>query len=157
MGDHTEWDPITDVVEAIQNWDSRLEWDEYFIAIALLTASRSSCNRLKVGCVITHNNRIISTGYNGHISGAPHISIVRDDHEQSTIHAEQNAISDAARRGIKLEGATAYVTHYPCVNCFKLMVQSGIQTIKYLADYKNDCIINTLIQASGVRLIKLKS
>ena len=157
MPSEKEWDPVTDIVDTIQEWDSRLNWDEYFMSIAFLTASRSSCSRLQVGCVLTIDNRIISTGYNGHISGAPHVSIIRDDHEQSTIHAEQNAISDAAKRGIKLDGATAYITHYPCINCFKIMVQSGVKTIKYLADYKNDTVVNTLVQASGVRLIKLKS
>ena len=151
------WNPTSDVIEMVNNWeDVRLDWDEYFMCISYLTASRSSCSRLNVGCVIVYDNRIIATGYNGHISGAPHDSFVRDNHEQATIHAEQNAIADAAKRGIKLKDATAYVTHYPCVNCFKLMVQSGIQTIKYLEDYKNDPVVSHLIQASGVRLIKLK-
>ena len=151
-----EWSPINDIAETINSFDNmRLNWDEYFICIALLTASRSSCDRLKVGCVITKNNRIISTGYNGHISGAPHSSFIRNDHEQATIHAEQNAIADAAKRGVQLNESVAYITHYPCINCFKLLVQSGIKTIKYLNDYKNDTLVSTLVQASGVKLIKL--
>ena len=148
-------DPIIDIVKTVNNWDFRLNWDDYFMAIAFLTASRSSCKRLQVGCVIANDNRIITTGYNGHISGAPHISIVKDDHEQATIHAEQNAIADAAKRGVTLEGATAYVTHYPCINCFKLLVQSGIKVIKYQANYKNDNTVFTLIPYSGVRVVKL--
>lgn len=148
--------PIYDIDDLINGWEkSRLSWDEYFMSIALLTASRSSCKRLSVGCVIVQDNRIITTGYNGHISGAPHVSIIRNDHEQATIHAEQNAIADAARRGVKLDNGVAYVTHYPCVNCFKLLVQSGIQTIKYLHDYKNDQLVSTLIQSSCVKLIKI--
>ena len=126
------------------------------MSIAFLTASRSVCERLQVGCVIVDNNRIVATGYNGHISGTPHQSIVRDDHEQATVHAEQNAIADAAKRGVKLQNTTAYVTHYPCINCFKLLVQSGISTIKYFSDYKNDTIIQQLIQGVNIRLIKLE-
>lgn len=156
MSKSEEWSPINDIAEAINSFDNiRLNWDEYFICIALLTASRSSCERLKVGCIITKNNRIISTGYNGHISGAPHNSYIKDDHEQATIHAEQNAITDAAKRGVQLDDSIAYITHYPCINCFKLLVQSGIKTIKYLNDYKNDNFVQTLLQSSGVRLIKL--
>ena len=156
MSKSEEWSPINDIAETINSFDNiRLNWDEYFICIALLTASRSSCERLKVGCIITKNNRIISTGYNGHISGAPHNSYIKDDHEQATIHAEQNAITDAAKRGVQLDDSIAYITHYPCINCFKLLVQSGIKTIKYLNDYKNDNFVQTLLQSSGVRLIKL--
>ena len=152
-----EFVPVNDVIDMIQDWDGvRLNWDEYFISIAYLTASRSSCKRLNVGCVIVDNNRIVATGYNGHIAGAPHTSIVRDEHEQATIHAEQNAIADAAKRGIGLNGTTAYVTHFPCITCFKLMVQSGIHVIKYMTDYKNDPLIQSLIQSSGVKLIKIE-
>lgn len=150
-----EEDPVMNIVEAINKWEKRLSWDEYFASIAFLTASRSSCKRLQVGCVIVCENRIVATGYNGHISGAPHISIVKHEHEQATIHAEQNAIADAARRGIKLENCVAYTTHYPCINCFKLLVQSGIKTIKYQTNYNNDVNIQELLPCSGVRLIKL--
>ena len=149
-------DPIQNVIDTTKSWESRLSWDQYFMSIAFLTASRSVCERLQVGCVIVDNNRIVATGYNGHISGTPHQSIVRDDHEQATVHAEQNAIADAAKRGVKLQNTTAYVTHYPCINCFKLLVQSGISTIKYFSDYKNDTIIQQLIQGVNIRLIKLE-
>ena len=148
-------DPVIDIVKVVNEWDDRLSWDEYFMAIAFLTASRSSCKRLQVGCVIVKDNHIVTTGYNGHLSGAPHVSILRDEHEQTTIHAEQNAISDAAKRGVKLKNATAYVTHYPCINCFKLLVQSGIKIIKYQEDYKNDNFVSTLIPHAGVRIVKL--
>ena len=148
-------DPVIDIVKVVNEWDDRLSWDEYFMTIAFLTASRSSCKRLQVGCVIVKDNHIVTTGYNGHLSGAPHVSILRDEHEQATIHAEQNAISDAAKRGVKLKNATAYVTHYPCINCFKLLVQSGIKIIKYQEDYKNDNFVSTLIPHAGVRIVKL--
>lgn len=138
--------------------DKRLNWDQYFMEIAHLAATRSSCERLKVGCIIVDENRIITTGYNGHISGCPHVSIVRDDHEQATVHAEQNAIADAAKRGVKLQDSTAYITHFPCINCFKLLVQSGITTIKYKTDYKNDELVYKLLKMhpDPIELVQLK-
>lgn len=155
MNECNSHDPIIDIVKVVNEWNQRLSWDEYFMSIAFLTASRSSCTRLQVGCVIVKDNHIITTGYNGHLSGAPHVSIIRDDHEQATVHAEQNAIADAAKRGVKLKNATAYVTHYPCINCFKLLVQSGIKVIKYQANYKNDNVLSTFIPYAGVRVVKL--
>ena len=95
---------IDTIVEVAEGLEGRPSWDEYFMATAFLIATRSACQRLNVGCVIvskgTHKNRIIAAGYNGFLPGAPHISRVDNDHEQSTVHAEQNAISDAARRGV---------------------------------------------------------
>ena len=86
-----------------------------------------------------------------------HKSIVINDHEQATVHAEQNAISDSAKRGVNVNGSTAYITHYPCINCFKILVASGIKEIKYLNDYKNDKIINELIQnGAKVKITKIK-
>jgi dCMP deaminase len=146
----------------IQNWGNyRPSWDEYFMAMALLIASRSPCERLHVGCVLVsspddkHPHRIIAAGYNGFFPGAPHISVIRDNHEQNTVHAEQNAVTDAARRGVSLQGATAYVTHYPCIHCFKILVAAGIQSIKCYADYKNDPLVDSLLPAAGVTLVKL--
>tara|TARA_Y100000389_G_C17252236_1_gene408693 strand:+ start:277 stop:717 length:441 start_codon:yes stop_codon:yes gene_type:complete len=133
----------------------RLTWDEYFASIAQLTAARSACSRLNVGCVITLNNRIVSTGYNGFITGAPHNSIVVNDHEQATVHAEQNAVADAAKRGQTITGATAYITHFPCINCFKLLAQSGITTINYINDYKNDPIVHTLLDGTCITFKQL--
>ena len=76
----------------------RPSWDEYFKKICLVTKERSSCHRLHVGCILVKENRIISQGYNGFLPGCPHKSIVRNNHEQSTVHAEQNAICDCAKR-----------------------------------------------------------
>ena len=78
----------------------RPTWDEYFKKIVMVTSERSPCERLQVGCVLVVDNRIVSQGYNGFISGCPHDSIVRDGHEQATLHAEQNAIIDCAKRGV---------------------------------------------------------
>ena len=80
-----------------------------------------------------------------------------NDHEQATVHAEQNSISDAAKRGINVNDSTAYITHYPCLNCFKILVSSGIKEVKYINDYKNDKIINELISSNSmeIKLTKL--
>ena len=133
--------------------DKRLNWDEYFISTALLISSRSTCDRLKVGCVIVKDNRIISSGYNGHLPGEEHKSIVVDNHEQATVHAECNAIADCANRGVSCKDATIYVTHYPCINCFKIIAASGIKNIKYLNDYKNNDIIKLI--SNSVKVTKL--
>ena len=110
---------------------TRLEWDDYFMAIALLASCRSACSRLHVGSVIVKSNRIVSIGYNGYICGAPHISHMLDGHEQAIIHSEINAISDCAKRGVSLDNSTIYITHYPCINCFKSIASCGIKIIKY--------------------------
>ena len=87
--------------------ENRVRWKEYFMGIALLSRSRSPCKRLQVGCVIVKNNKIVSVGYNGFLPGAPHTSRVVNNHEQGTVHAEQNAVADAASRGASIEGGTA--------------------------------------------------
>ena len=133
----------------------RLNWDEYFAKIVSVTAERSSCHRLHVGCLLVKNNRIISQGYNGHLPGCKHESIIRNNHEQATVHAEQNAICDCAKRGVSCEGATAYVTHYPCIICCRLLLASGIKQIKYLEDYKNDELVKYFCNQLNVELIKL--
>ncbi|TVP78702.1 MAG: dCMP deaminase [Puniceicoccaceae bacterium] len=151
---------ILDQVEALtRSWTTRPSWDAYFMAAALLMASRSSCERLNVGCVIVsggqQKNRIVAAGYNGFLPGAPHQSRVRDGHEQATVHAEQNAVSDAARRGVSLDGATIYITHFPCINCAKILAAAGIACIKYRKDYRNDTLVQSLLEESGVELVQL--
>ena len=150
---------IRGVEGAVRAWGRRPTRDEYFICAAILMASRSACERLHVGCVIVsggeHKNRIVAAGYNGFLPGAPHSSCVRDGHEQATVHAEQNAVSDAARRGVPLSGCTAYITHFPCVNCAKLLVAAGISKIKYLHDYNNDDLCLKFFEDSRVEIEKL--
>lgn len=135
--------------------ENRLNWNQYFSKIVSVTAERSSCERLHVGCLLVKNKRIISQGYNGHLPGCKHESIVRNNHEQATVHAEQNAICDCAKRGVSCEGATAYVTHYPCIICCRLLLASGIKEIKYLEDYKNDKLVKYFCDQLNVPLIKL--
>jgi dCMP deaminase len=134
----------------IQNKE-RIEWDQYFMSMAILSSVRSSCKRLNVGCVLVKDKHVISMGYNGFLPNADHVSIIVNNHEQGTVHAEQNAISDAASRGVSVKDAIAYITHYPCINCFKILIASGIKEIKYLDDYKNDIIINKIID-TGVNI-----
>lgn len=117
---------------------NRLSWDQYFSKACELISCRSPCTRLHVGCVIVKNNRIISAGYNGFLPGEEHISIIENNHEQCTIHAEQNAIADCANRGVSVKDSTVYITHYPCINCFKILAASGVSQIKYINDYKNN-------------------
>lgn len=133
--------------------ENRPSWDEYFKEIVLCTAKRSPCHRLKVGCVLVKDNRIISHGYNGFVSNHPHSSVIVNDHEIATIHAEQNAIIDCAKRGVVCDGAVAYITHFPCVNCVKFLVQSGIKTIYYISDYKND---KELLEKLGLNVSIIK-
>lgn len=130
----------------------RIDWADYFASLALLIATRSPSKRLQVGAVIISKNRIISCGYNGFPAGTPHDSIMRDGHEINTIHAEQNAITDAARRGVAIEGATMYITHFPCINCAKMAISAGIQQIIYLNDYRNDNVVKELCNMSHVTL-----
>lgn len=150
---------IDSVADLVGQWQERPSWDEYFMATAFLIASRSACERLNVGCVLVsggeHPNRIIAAGYNGFLPGSPHLSRVRDGHEQATVHAEQNAITDAARRGIPVDGTTAYVTHFPCVNCTKVLISAGVRTVKYHSDYKNDPIAHELFTEAGIGVIQL--
>ena len=133
----------------------RLQWDEYFSAIAQVTAKRSACERLQVGCVLVKDNRIISQGYNGFLPGCPHTSIIRNEHEEATVHAEQNAIADCAKRGVSCKGSTAYITHYPCIICARLLLAAGISEIKYLYDYKNDEFVDTFAKQIQVPIINI--
>lgn len=117
----------------------RETWDAYFMRMARMVASRSTCPRASVGCVLCNDNRVVSSGYNGAIAGAPHCTDVgcdvRDGHCIRTVHAEANAIADAARRGVVTWGSTAYITHAPCINCAKLLVSAGVQRIVYSSAY----------------------
>ena len=152
-------DPIALIAQATVAFPRRPSWDEYFMATATLIASRSNCERLNVGCVLVSSgqrkNRLIAAGYNGWLPGTPHASRMRDGHEQATVHAEQNAIADAARRGSSVDGCTAYVTHYPCINCAKILAAAGIAEIKYHDDYCNDPLVRPILRDAGVKISQL--
>ena len=135
--------------------NQRISWDEYFAKIVSVTAERSPCDRLHVGCLLVKDNRIISQGYNGFLPGCPHESIIRDNHEQATIHAEQNALCDCAKRGVSCNGSIAYITHYPCLICMRLLLASGIKEIKYIYDYKNDELVHIFAKQLNINITKM--
>ena len=148
-------DIIENIHNIIFNSKKRLTWDELFMINALVFSGRSSCERLKVGCVLVKNNRVISSGYNGFLPGAPHTSRVRDGHEQGTVHAEQNTIANAARNNCCVDNSIAYITHFPCINCAKILVASGIKIIKYKYDYKNDNMVKTILEEANIDITKI--
>ena len=135
--------------------NTRPSWNDYFKEIVSLTAKRSSCERLNVGCLFVKDNRIIAQGYNGYIAGCEHKMIMKDNHNIATIHAEQNTITDCAKRGVSCNQSTAYITHYPCYNCMKLLVSCGICEINYIDDYKNDVLVDILAKEANITINKI--
>jgi dCMP deaminase len=141
---------LSQIKNLVENNTERLEWDDYFMSIALIASQRSPCKRLNVGSVIVKDGRLISMGYNGFISGAPHMSRVKDNHEQSIIHSEINAIADCAKRGTSLSNAIIYITHYPCLHCFRAIAASNIKQIVYMNNYNNDDMVAILADDAGI-------
>jgi dCMP deaminase len=128
----------------------RASWDEYFMNIARVVASRSTCDRKFVGAVIVRDKTILSTGYNGSIRGMPHCTevghMMEDGHCVATIHAESNAILQAAKNGVAIDGASIYVTASPCWNCFKQVANAGIRRIVYGEFYRDNRIFDVAKQ-----------
>jgi dCMP deaminase len=138
---------------------NRPTWNEYFMNIAHEVAKRSTCERAQVGAVIVREKRILTTGYNGSPRGLSHCTevgcLMENGHCVRTLHAEQNAIIQAALHGVITEGATIYVTHQPCFNCAKTIINAGISEIVYDKEYKDDRSLDFLQQA-GVKITALK-
>lgn len=132
----------------------RASWDEYFMNIAVQAATRSTCDRKHVGAVIVRDKTILSTGYNGSIRGLPHCDdaghMMENDHCVATVHAEANAIIQAAKNGTAIDGADIYVTASPCWNCFKLIANSGIKRIVFHEFYRDERIMSIATQAGIV-------
>ncbi|MDI9645902.1 MAG: cytidine/deoxycytidylate deaminase family protein [Archaeoglobales archaeon] len=138
--------------------------DEYFMEIAKVVASRSTCIRQKVGAVIVKDKRILATGYNGAPSNLPHCDEVGCLREKLKVpsgerqelcrgvHAEQNAVIQAAKFGISVEGATLYSTHCPCITCAKIIINSGIKKVVYGKDYADKNGIE-LLKDAGVEVV----
>lgn len=122
--------------------DVRPSWDEYFMLLAQATSFRSSCSRAKVGAILVVERQIVATGYNGAPAGTPNCleagHRMIEGHCLRTVHAEQNAIAQAAKRGVSSRGATIYCTHKPCIHCIKLLINAGIIEIVYAESYRPD-------------------
>jgi dCMP deaminase len=147
----------------------RPTWDEYFMGIARLTAERSTCLRRKVGAVIVQDKHIVATGYNGAPRGIAHCAerggCLREElgvpsgerHELCrALHAEQNAIIQAATFGNSIEGATIYITHQPCIICAKMIINAGIRKIIVEATYPDDYAVDILREA-GLQIVTMES
>lgn len=122
----------------------RSSWDDYFMAIARVVATRSTCDRKHVGAVIVRDRIILATGYNGSIRGLPHCDdvghLMQDGHCVRTVHAEANAIVQAARTGVRIESGAIYVTASPCFGCFKLIANAGLSRIVFGEFYRDERI-----------------
>ena len=141
--------------------------DEYFMEIATIVAKRSTCLRQKVGAVIVKEKRILATGYNGAPSGLPHCDVVGCLREKMDIpsgerqelcrgvHAEQNAIVQAAKFGISIDGASLYSTHCPCITCAKIIINAGIKRVVYGKKYADKNGLE-LLKESGIDVVYFK-
>lgn len=117
----------------------RPDWDEYFLKLAMLASERSTCPRMHCGCVLVKDKNVITTGYNGSIPGDDHCDeagcILVDNHCVRTVHAEMNALIQAAKRGHPVEGATAYITNMSCTTCAKALISAGVKRVVIFADF----------------------
>ncbi len=136
----------------------RVGWHTYFMNIARQAATRSTCDRKHVGAVIVRDKTILSTGYNGSIRGMPHCDdvghVMEADHCVATVHAEANAIIQAAKNGVRIDGGEIYTTASPCWDCFKLVANAGIRTVYYGEFYRDERSIQVARQL-GIDLIDL--
>ncbi len=137
----------------------RPDWDTYFMKIAFAVSERSTCDRAFVGCVLVHEKQILTTGFNGSPAGQDHCDqvghLLVDGHCIRTIHAETNAIIQAALHGISTRNATAYVTHLPCVHCTKALINAGIRRIVYSIAYREDEIAADFLKAANIDITRL--
>jgi dCMP deaminase len=130
----------------------RPSWDEYFCAITRAVATRATCSRKAVGAVLVKNKLILATGYNGAPAGLRHCDHrdgrdLQNGHCARSTHAEQNAIVQAARHGISIEGATLYCTNNPCSACTKLLINAGVRRIVYEDTYPDPLAFELLAEA----------
>jgi len=136
----------------------RVDWHHYFMNIARVVSTRATCDRNHVGAVIVRDKNILSTGYNGSIRGLPHCDEVGHEmvggHCVRTVHAEANAIIQAARHGVRIDGADIYTTASPCWECFKLIANAGIRRIFYGEFYREEKVFDIAHQL-GIELIRI--
>jgi dCMP deaminase len=147
----------------------RPSWDQYFMTITRQVAERSTCLRAKVGAIIVRERSILATGYNGSPAGLPHCTevgcLIYESHtpdgdlEQNcyrTIHAEMNAITQAAKNGSAISDADVYVTHTPCIHCMKVLINTGVRTVYYDRPYKLQTI-EDLLKHARLKLVQVQS
>ena len=136
----------------------RVSWDRYFMNLAGEASTRSTCPRKSVGAVVVRDKAVLATGYNGSIRGLEHCTevgcLMENDHCVRTVHAEANAILQAARHGVRIEGADIYVTSSPCWDCFKLIANAGIARVLYGEFYRDERIAEYAREA-GIALVHL--
>jgi dCMP deaminase len=155
---------LTITIRAISNLTKgvigmRPEWDIYFMKIAHVVALRSTCDRALVGTVMVLEKRILTTGFNGSPAGLPHCDeaghLMVDGHCVRTIHAEANAIIQAALHGVSTKGSTCYVTHFPCIQCAKMLINSGVVRIVYDQQYRIDENTLEFLNLANVELVQV--
>lgn len=137
----------------------RLSWDQYFMAQARLVALRSTCTRLMVGAAIVRENRIIASGYNGSVADGDHCiddgCYIVDGHCVRTVHAEANALLQCAKFGVATNETELYVTHFPCLQCTKQIIQAGIKRVYYEEDYRNHELAIQLFKEANISVEKV--
>ncbi len=137
----------------------RPAWDQYFLKLAMLASERATCPRMHCGCVLVRAKNVIATGYNGSIPGDDHCEdvgcMVVDNHCVRTVHAEMNALIQAARRGHAVDGATCYVTNMPCTTCAKALITAGIRRVVVFSDY-HDTLAVEFFRKAGVRIDRIR-
>ncbi|MBI4582531.1 MAG: cytidine/deoxycytidylate deaminase family protein [Planctomycetes bacterium] len=137
---------------------TRVDWDTYFMRIAREVSGRSTCDRKHVGAVIVRDRNILSTGYNGSIAGMPHCDevghMLENGHCIATIHAEANAILQAAKNGVNIANAFIYVSASPCWNCFKMIANAGIKKVCFGEFYRDERIFD-VARRLGIELVDL--
>lgn len=147
--------------------DRRLDWDQYFMQICRVVAQRSTCTRAGVGAVIVKDRTILATGYNGSPAGMPHCTEVGclvytsttpdgevEENCFRTIHAEINAIAQAAKHGVSIRDSSVYITHSPCIHCLKTLINTGIRRVCYEKPYKLERI-EELVRLSGIEITQV--
>ncbi len=134
----------------------RISWEQYFMAQASIAALRSTCTRLMVGAVIVRENRIIASGYNGSVADGTHCiddgCYMVEGHCVRTVHAEANALLQCAKFGVPTNETTMYVTHFPCLQCTKQIIQAGVRHLYYEEDYRNQDLAIQLFKEADVEI-----
>jgi dCMP deaminase len=137
----------------------RPDWDSYFMKIAYAVSERSTCDRAFVGALLVLDKRILTTGFNGSPAGLPHCDeighLIVDGHCIRTIHAETNAIIQAALHGVSTKGCSCYVTHFPCINCTKALINAGMTRLIYNVAYRVDENALAFLRTANIEICEL--